>query len=253
MLQRLIATHAFVLEHSEKRVTDERPPRDPLAATTLQKKAEASGHSFTRVLRFFNLLPGSLHCRKCQQLVQKRHLKKFLHSQCPGPPAQVPRGRGFLRPRQLRVRRRDLHSSHAVLLYRGLWFCTKCGAYTAGADAIGTVRNLCRPCRPGGRGGQVRLRRIVRGRHPDFQQWPADEASERHRGAAHDLEEDVQMALTLVPCVRLRSKTRLELDQLVLTEPCEIALLLAHGAGGGLDDPEIDEQWANEDDPGAAP
>ena len=71
MLQRLIATHAFVLEHSEKRVTGERPPRDPLAATTLQKKAEASGHSFTRVPRFFKLLPGSLHCRRCQQLVHK--------------------------------------------------------------------------------------------------------------------------------------------------------------------------------------
>ena len=294
ILQRLIATNAFVLDNSAKRVKSERSPRDPLAQTGLQKKVVASGHSFACATRFVSLLPSSLRCRTCQQLVQKRHLKKFLNDRCPGPPAQVASARGFARPRRLRVRRADLRASHAVLLYRGLWFCTKCAAYTSGANAIGTVRNLCKPCRPGSRGGKVCLRRIARGRHPALKQWP-DEATP-HADASPastrpEVPEAESRACALVPCVRLRSKTTLELDQLVLTEPRELLPLLAQPQGlleetqprpkrlclglddsdgddawdapeeaqprpkrfcPGLDDSDIDDAWEYEDDPGVA-
>ena len=242
ILQRLVATNLFYLENSEKRITTDRPPRDPLAATGLQRRAESSGHLFSCVPRFLKLLPSSLHCRRCKQVVLKTHLKQFVASHCPGPPAAA--AIGFSRPRCFRVRRADLHSSHAVLLYRGLWFCTTCGAYTAGADARGMVRKLGKPCRPRTEGGRLRLRRLAQGKHPDLKAWPESTSLDQQPAHSDDLP-------PLVPCVRLRSKTTLVAGALAAEDlRREIEPCLSRGRRGGIDDPEADELWDDFDDPG---
>ena len=89
----------------------------------------------------------------------------------------------------------------------------------------------------------MRLRRLARGRHPDLKPWPAELL-----GTVKDVPGSGAEPPFLVPRFRLRAKTRLELDELILTEPRRMLAPLV----GGLDDAEIDDRWVDEDDPGVA-
>ena len=71
------------------------------------------------------------------------------------------------------LNRVDLHDSHNIMRYRGIWFCASCGAYTDGLRKQ-AVRKLCRPCKPAGRGGKLRLGRLALGKHPELKPWPAE-------------------------------------------------------------------------------
>ena len=81
------------------------------------------------------------------------------------------------------LHRVDLHGSHKIMLYRGIWFCASCWAYTHGLRKH-AVRKLCRPCKPAGRGGQMRLRKLALGKHPNLKPWPAELNGRRHCSAS---------------------------------------------------------------------
>ena len=99
----------------------------------------------------------------------------------------------------------DLHGSHKIMLYRGIWFCASCGAYTDGRRKH-SVRNLRSQCKPGTRAGKMRLRRLALGRHPDLKPWPAE--LNRHRiESASPWPAPLQR-------IRLTRKTRPELDEI---------------------------------------
>ena len=91
------------------------------------------------------------------------------------------------------------------MLYRGIWFCASCGAYTDGQRKH-SIRNLCSPCKPCKPGGKMRLRRLALERHPDLKPWPAE--LNRHRI------ESASPWPAPLPRIRRRCKTRPELDEI---------------------------------------
>ena len=103
------------------------------------------------------------------------------------------------------LHRVDLHGSHKIMLYRGIWFCASCGAYTDGRRKH-SVRNLRSQCKPGTRAGKMRLRRLALGRHPDLKPWPAE--LNRHRM------ESASPWPAPLQRIRLTRKTRPELDEI---------------------------------------
>lgn len=103
------------------------------------------------------------------------------------------------------LHRVDLHGSHKIMLYRGIWFCASCGAYTDGQRKH-SIRNLCSQCKPGKPGGKMRLRRLALERHPDLKPWPAE--LNRHRI------ESASPWPAPFPRIRRRCKTRPELDEI---------------------------------------
>ena len=109
------------------------------------------------------------------------------------------------------LHRVDLHGSHKIMLYRGIWFCASCGAYTDGQRKH-SIRHLCSPCKPGKPGGKMRLRRLALGRHPDLKPWPAE--LNRHRIAPASLAIATSPWPAPLPRLRLKCKTRPELDEI---------------------------------------
>ena len=80
---------------------------------------------------------------------------------------------GTIRPtripndKQIMVGNAVIHSSHQVMLYRGLYFCRHCASW-----AIKKLENLASPCDPSGRGPEDAMRKgkavlqLLRGKLP---------------------------------------------------------------------------------------
>ena len=85
-------------------------------------------------------MPPQSVCTRCRQAVSRRKMLQWLGATtCPGHMTkQVANGAmNIERPAAMttvRVGRSDLHTSHTIIHFQGIWWCARCGAYTNTAD-----------------------------------------------------------------------------------------------------------------------
>ena len=163
-------------------------------------------------------MPPQSVCTRCRQAVSRRKMLQWLGAKtCPGHMTkQVANGAMHIeRPDAMttvRVGRSDLHTSHTILHFQGIWWCARCGAYTNIADFAKSgpkllLKQCLRAARPGGR---IALQLLARGRPPRHgMHWPVRVDSGAHRGTDASAQ-----AATAVTRVRLWGKTRMSLDEL---------------------------------------
>ena len=146
-----------------------RPQLHTLAASAMQ-----SQHSVTA-------LAGTLQCTRCLQRspVRAKGIREWLRTPC-CPDINMLRSItvGTTKPKALapgtvvHVGKRELHTSHSLHVFRGLYFCQLCG-YNASSKA----QNLVKACDgPGPESkGIKRAIRIKQGKLPSgLRQWPND-------------------------------------------------------------------------------
>ena len=132
--------------------------------------------------------PGTALCARCLSQCTRYTeviLKAWLLTPCNGPPSDLPAGSTAWVPKhggrlsqcmQVWVAGKQLHPTHELAVYRGLYVCLKCG-FIAGHRAA----KLVLPCAPATRSGRQNLSRLSQGRIPHGTPgWPED-ASREHR------------------------------------------------------------------------
>ena len=167
----------ILLQLSQRKPLQNRPPpRKRLKNIPAAGLVLATQHTIT-------CYGQTLQCNTClkHSPASEKGRKWFLQSPCQvdrdlvraitvgtTKPTVVPPGK------QVRVGNAKLHSTHALKVYRGLYFCAKCG-YHASAKA----QYLSKPCDP--HDSNVAMQRVIRlhaGKLPSgLKAWPNDQAS----------------------------------------------------------------------------
>ena len=143
-----------------------------LAAISPGGLALASKHSLVMVA-------GSWHCSKCLRHMYQGSPELFawFASDCdPGEGESVSRRVGLLRPSSLPegvdvyAGRHQLHQSHALAVFRGLYYCQHCGYYASSAP-----KRLKLPCVGFSSQGRATIARIRGGLLPSgLSCWPCE-------------------------------------------------------------------------------
>ena len=148
-------------------------------AELLERARQASDHVFTPRPN------GRLVCTLCRAFVAPGRLRTWLerYPKCnraweavpPGAVAPVPLPPGAWIGRQL------AHESHVLITYRGITWCSRCGAF--GSE---TARKLLRPCQPPTAAGRSHLHALSQLRPPTTKfQWPLDELGRERQVQPH--------------------------------------------------------------------
>ena len=174
------------------------PPRIPL----LLKLLAETDHTldFDRSVTSYSQVPAVIKCRCCCQSVTKPNLSKWLKSgRCPAASQQVVFGAAggtkVWANSSPSIVVAGFHSSHLLMYRSGVWWCSRCGAFSQATGARLTARLLRQRCsgHPTA-SGSYQLRRLAKGQTPrPHVQWQ------------HDA--DTVPPAALVPARRLRRKT----------------------------------------------
>ena len=208
ILKRMVAVQKLFVERHGVAEEGMRPDRLPRSLTIVQAAVRDTKHSLEvcpTAARFVKQLPHRVECVECGSSVSRDGaVVSWLRSECSRPEmcpsALTPE---LEKPKKLvRVGRSDLHSSHNLRVFKGLFFCVRCGAY---ATASGCVQKespkfLCKECSGvKTRATEGYIRRLARGLPPRTDMsWPPLQAI--REDALHNI----------VPRTRLRCKTSLD-------------------------------------------
>ena len=151
-------------------------PIDRPATMSIAGHAITSEHAFTCFRK-------TLFCYKCHQTSPKgvAAIREWLATNCrPDRILQATYTAGTLRPtripqdREIRVGNATIHPTHAVMVFRGLYFCRSCSCF-----AIKKLEKLAKPCNPAGKGPEDAKRKrlavvaLLQGKLPrGVNQWP---------------------------------------------------------------------------------
>ena len=115
-----------------------------------------------------------------------------------------------------------MHRSHVLRYLHGVWYCVMCGHYTVsvGKASPKRLRESClgNAFRRGadGKAGRDYLRRLKKGQPPKYNmQWPSPESAHLSLYEEEALLQGPRgQGFFIIPCRRLRRKTRLTCTQL---------------------------------------
>ena len=143
---------------------------------TLTAQAMLSQHTFTAFGK-------KLHCQKCHKVspLGVEAARAWLRTPCqPDKLLTITYSAGTVRPsriplgKQVVIGNATVHTSHELMVFRGLQFCKKCGSY-----AVKKLENLARTCDPAGDSPEDAMRKknavkaILQGKLPrGLKQYP---------------------------------------------------------------------------------
>ena len=114
-------------------------------------------------------LPAKVECTKCNQSCSKKAIYRWLGEPCK-PVNYSSGGTGVARAglgKKVQVGNSELHSSHSLNSYRGVWWCLRCGHYTTTGVKDSRPKKLKEQC-PGHANsyGKICLERLRKGLFP---------------------------------------------------------------------------------------
>ena len=160
--KRLLATNAFYLQEAGNSISEDRPGRLTNGQTVLERLIERSGHVLGVKIKFARHALPRMRCRQCQATVVRNKLKEWATTTVCRLPLKnnvcgtlVRRLDTLARQLGVRIGSREIHRSHQIMAYRGLWWCARCGSHASASEVKKSgAKYLLRECRHPTKAGQ---------------------------------------------------------------------------------------------------